>query len=284
MSNSNMNLYENEMGRGQCLRQAREAAGLLLEDVASRLHMPVHVVRALEQDDWKRLGAPVFVRGQLRSYAKFLGVDLEPLLEQSPLSAVEPVKLVSHTHTPRLRRLIDYTMRRAVYVIMTGVLAVPVWYATRAHFDGVAPSTASLDVVPSEQVPAAADSQDVSGAEKAAQATTPYIASITAVPRPDSSPTQAVVASNAIGLSLHFSGDSWVQIAAPDGSVIEKALIKSGETRSYVSGQVGRVVLGNAAAVEVQQAGTIVDVKPYQRGNVARFAVSSDGSVVPASE
>jgi len=46
---------------------------------------------------------------------------------------------------------------------------------------------------------------------------------------------------------------------------------------------VARMVLGNASAVEVQQAGTIVDLSPYQRANVARFTVSSDGSVVPVS-
>ncbi|RBC16655.1 DUF4115 domain-containing protein, partial [Xanthomonas oryzae pv. oryzae] len=54
--------------------------------------------------------------------------------------------------------------------------------------------------------------------------------------------------------------------------------------RTYSPGQVGRIVLGNASAVEVQQGGSIVDVRPFQRANVARFAVSSDGSVVPASE
>ena len=70
---------------------------------------------------------------------------------------------------------------------------------------------------------------------------------------------------------------------APDGSSVEKALIKSGETRSFSPGQVGRMVLGNASAVEVQQAGTIVDLSPYQRANVARFTVSSDGSVAPVS-
>ena len=61
-------------------------------------------------------------------------------------------------------------------------------------------------------------------------------------------------------------------------------MLKSGDERHYDAGQVGRVVLGNANAVEVQHSGSIVDLKPYQHANVARFAVSSDGSVVPASE
>jgi cytoskeleton protein RodZ len=82
-------------------------------------------------------------------------------------------------------------------------------------------------------------------------------------------------------LTLHMTGDSWVQIIGPDGSTVEKGLLKTGEERSFRNGQVGRVVLGNAAAVEVQQAGSTVDMTPYKRANVARFTVSSDGSLAP---
>jgi cytoskeleton protein RodZ len=57
----------NAPGCGQRLRAAREAAGLSLHDVAGRLKMPVRIIEALEAEDWARIGAPVFVRGQLRS-------------------------------------------------------------------------------------------------------------------------------------------------------------------------------------------------------------------------
>ncbi|WP_312785538.1 helix-turn-helix domain-containing protein, partial [Stenotrophomonas indicatrix] len=141
---------ETVAGCGTRLRQAREAAGLTLEDVGQRLRMPVQVVKSLEQEQWQKLGAPVFVRGQLRSYARLLGVDVSELLEQAQVGPVVPPTLVSHTHTPRARRIAENLGRRALYVGITAVLAVPVWFATRGHFDGVAPSpnTASLDVIP----------------------------------------------------------------------------------------------------------------------------------------
>jgi len=289
ISESNPNPFEQAKGCGQHLRETREAAGLTVDEVATRLRMPVQVVRSLEQEDWQRLGAPVFVRGQLRSYARLLNVDLEPLLQQARLEVVEPVKLVSHTHTPRARRVMESMARRAVYVVITGVLVVPVWYAAR-HFKDPAPSTASLDVVPGAAADSAAIAQRNDGAPSTAPSAAtdgrpaapaaPYIASLTPMPR-----SAAPAASSAgAGLSLRFSGDSWIQVSAPDGSVVEKALVRSGEQRSYEPGRVARVVLGNAAAVEVQQGGSIVDVKPFQRANVARFAVSSDGSVVPAAE
>ncbi|MCF7751036.1 DUF4115 domain-containing protein [Bacillus subtilis subsp. subtilis] len=281
-----MNAFDAAAGCGVRLRQAREAAGLTLETVGQQLHMPVQVVKSLEAEQWERLGAPVFVRGQLRSYARLLKVDLGDVLEQARIGPVVPPQLVSHTHTPRARRIAESLGRRVLYVGITAVLAVPVWFATRGHFDGSAntPNTASLDVIPAAVPvsggPAPAEPATAPAAAPAgstpASPSAPYLASLTPVPRPTAGPAAPTGA-----LSLQFKGDSWVDIAAPDGSTVEKALIKSGEARSFTAGQVGRMVLGNASAVEVQQAGTIVDLSPYQRANVARFTVSSDGSVAP---
>ncbi|MFC6838847.1 helix-turn-helix domain-containing protein [Xanthomonas theicola] len=279
-SDYNPNAFDGAKGCGQQLREAREAAGLSIQEVGSRLHMPVHVVRALEAEQWPRLGAPVFVRGQLRSYARLLGIDLEPLLATAHVAPVQPVELISHTHTPRLRRMLESATRRLVYVVLTAGLAVPVWYATRTHFAEDGPNTASLDVVPT--APAAAAPQAPAGrgaavAARVAPSAAPYIASLTPLPRASHEAEKA-------GLSLSFHGDSWVQISAPDGTPLEKALLKAGQTRDYAPGQVGRIVLGNASAVQVQQSGSTVDLTAYKRANVARFAVSSDGSVVPASD
>ncbi len=249
--------------------------------------MPVQVVKSLESEQWDRLGAPVFVRGQLRSYARLLKVDLGDALEQAHIGPVVPPELVSHTHTPRARRIAESLGRRALYVGITAVLAVPVWFATRGHFDNSSntPNTASLDVIPAAVPVAGGSEPDAPAAPAAAPApasttpSAPYLASLTPVPRPAAS---APVATGGT-LNLQFKGDSWVDITGPDGTTVEKALIKSGESRSFPPGQVARMVLGNASAVEVQQGGAIVDLSPYQRANVARFTVSSDGSVVPVS-
>ncbi|MGY8563224.1 DUF4115 domain-containing protein [Paracidovorax citrulli] len=281
-----MSALDTAAGCGARLRQAREAAGLTLEEVGQTLRMPVQVVKSLEAEQWDRLGAPVFVRGQLKSYARLLKVDLGEVLDQSRIGPVVPPQLVSHTHTPRARRIAESLGRRALYVGITAVLAVPVWFATRGHFDGTAPTpnTASLDVIPAAVPVAGSDAPATHPANTAAPAaapatpSAPYLASLTPVPRPN-----APAPAPAGALSLQFKGDSWVDIAAPDGSTVEKALVKSGETRTFSPGQVARMVLGNASAVEVQQAGTIVDLSPYQRANVARFTVSSDGSVAPVS-
>ncbi|MGV8959093.1 MAG: helix-turn-helix domain-containing protein [Stenotrophomonas sp.] len=270
-----VNAFEGAAGCGALLLQAREAAGLSRGQVAAQLRMPEQVVAALEQEQWQRLGAPVFLRGQLRSYARLLNVDLGDLLERAQMAPVQPPQLVSHVHTPRFQRMAENIGRRAVYVVITAALVVPVWYASRGHFADTPPNTASLDVVPAtDKVPLAGAQSTPAAVPAARPSAAPYIASITPVARASQSEAGRTVV-------LDFKGDSWVDITAADGSTLERALIRAGEKRSYKPGEVARVVLGNASAVEIQQAGGTLDISSYKRANVARFTVSSDGSVAP---
>ena len=85
-------------------------------------------------------------------------------------------------------------------------------------------------------------------------------------------------------LSLEFAGDSWVDIIGSDGLVLESGLLTAGEHRSYAVGEVARMKLGNATVVRVEHEGQVQDLAPYLRANVARFTVSSDGSLAPQAE
>ncbi|MFD0323383.1 MULTISPECIES: RodZ domain-containing protein [Lysobacter] len=274
------NEFATEVG-GSCgarLKQARETAGLSIEDVAARLKMPSRVVRSLESDDIASLGAPVFVRGQLRSYARLVGIDLESQLSGTPVASTAPSELVSHTHTPRYRRVFEQTTRRAVYIVMTAAIAVPIWIATR-HPNSNS-TVQSLDMAALPAGPAgAAPSQ--TGAAAQADSTppqrTPLIASMTP-------PLPQAQAQAAKTLNLKFSGDSWVQIVGTDGSKLEEGILGAGQERSYTPGDVASVRLGNTSAVEVRNAGQPVDLAPFSRANVARFTLSSDGSLAPVSD
>lgn len=249
---------------GERLRAAREATGMSLAEAGAQLHMQVRIVQALEAGDWRQLGAPVFVRGQLRSYARLMKVDLEPLLDQVRMAPVEPVQLVSRSHISHFQRIAESVGRRAVYVVMTAALAIPVWLATQSHFGKDDPrATASLDAPPPTPASAAAATPNNAA---------PIAASLTPLPRAE-----------APALKLVFNADSWLTATTADGNPLEKGLVKAGEQRSYRAGEIARLVIGNAAAVEVQQTGSTVDVTPYVRGNVARLAVSSDGSLAPVA-
>lgn len=263
---------ENGTGFGSRLKRSREAAGLSLNEVSSRLKMPARIVSALEAGEWDVLGAPIFVRGQLRSYARLLGEPMPDEVEQAMTPAPEAVRLVSHTHTPRYRRLAEQAGRRAIYIVLTVTLVAPVWMATRSHLsDSLAPAQSldlpalALDSTAARPLPAA----------PAANERQPLVASMAALPeRREVAPAT---------LTMRLTGDAWIEVFARDGSLIEKGLLISGQSRSYEAQRVGRVLVGNSSAVHVRNAGKDVDLAPFSRANVARFALSSDGSLTPVA-
>jgi cytoskeleton protein RodZ len=256
--------YSAEAGCGQRLRKAREAANLTVDDVATRLRMPVRVVESLEAEDWSRLGAPVFIRGQLRSYGRLLGLATAPLHVASGVAPIQPAKLQPRTYTPPMQRVAELFAKRAVYIVITAALAIPVWVATRTHFAVPLQSSSTID--PTATVARVA----AKNAPASAARRNPVVASMTPVKR-----TTAA----ADGLSLHFKDDSWVRLTAVDGRLLEEVVLAAGDVREFRLGEVGEIVIGNAGAVEIRQQGRVLDLTPFQRANVARFTVSSDGSL-----
>ncbi|MEZ4518643.1 MAG: DUF4115 domain-containing protein [Chloroflexota bacterium] len=67
---------------GQILREARENKGLSLDEVQATIRINTRYLEALETGDYDALPTPVHVRGFLRNYARYLGLDPQPLLDR----------------------------------------------------------------------------------------------------------------------------------------------------------------------------------------------------------
>lgn len=66
---------------GEKLRQAREEQERTLEEAAVTTRIRLRYLKAMEEGDFETLPSPFQQRGFLRSYAGFLGLNHEPLLE-----------------------------------------------------------------------------------------------------------------------------------------------------------------------------------------------------------
>lgn len=67
-------------GIGDTLRAARRAQGRTLRDAAQATRVRETYLAALEEEEFDVLGGEVYARGFLRSYARFLALDPDPLL------------------------------------------------------------------------------------------------------------------------------------------------------------------------------------------------------------
>ena len=72
------------------LARAREAAGLTLEQAARQLKFAPRHLEAMEAGELQRLPGGTFARGMVRSYARLLHVDPEPLLAQISAQVAPP--------------------------------------------------------------------------------------------------------------------------------------------------------------------------------------------------
>jgi transcriptional regulator with XRE-family HTH domain len=74
---------------GEMLQRARQARGLTLEEVERDTRISRRYLAALENENFGLLPAPVYARGFLRTYARYLGLEPANLLPLFPVGYVE---------------------------------------------------------------------------------------------------------------------------------------------------------------------------------------------------
>ena len=70
------------MSIGDALAQARSQAGLTITQVSQRTRIRETIVRGIEHDDFSACGGDFYARGHIRSIARVVGVDSEPLIHE----------------------------------------------------------------------------------------------------------------------------------------------------------------------------------------------------------
>src|SRR5215207_6150442 len=67
---------------GKALREARSDRGIELSEAERVTKIRAKLLRAMEEERWEDLPEPVYVRAFLSTYARFLGLDDAPLVEE----------------------------------------------------------------------------------------------------------------------------------------------------------------------------------------------------------
>ena len=77
--------FKNSLGTS--LRKLRESKKLSLRNVEDKLHIRRAYLEAIEKGEYEAIPSEIYVRGFLRSYARFLGVSSEKCLRVASHSA-----------------------------------------------------------------------------------------------------------------------------------------------------------------------------------------------------
>lgn len=274
---------------GQRLRAAREARGLSCEDAAHALKLPATVLKALEAEQFERIGHGVFLRGYLSKYLQLL--DLPQILaERIVQDHAEPPPLTTNGGISHPRYLFERYSGSALYLILTGVIIVPaVLVALRVGFDQNLARITPLDapppavlapVTPIATAQAQPATQPVAATAAAKPEEIPLAASMTpfaaaAENKPAAVSPAAATATNRLHLSLAQA--SWVEVVDADGKKLEYGLLPAGSERDYASDEALDIRIGNADGAALTIDGKPQDLALFRHANVAHLKVS-DGA------
>lgn len=119
------------LSAGAMLREARQNSGLSVFEVAERLFLTEHYVRAVESDDYDKLPGEVYVRGYIKSYAILLNLDKEKIMGAYRQPGAAAVR-----ETGPLRAVPINSGRKWILplllVLLAGFLAAAAWWAFQA--------------------------------------------------------------------------------------------------------------------------------------------------------
>ena len=88
---------------GEELRREREIRSISLKEIADSTKISKRFLEAIERNDHKTLPAPVFTRGFVREYARYLGLSVEEMVNRYNFAAAGDDRIEK---TPHLERLV----------------------------------------------------------------------------------------------------------------------------------------------------------------------------------
>jgi cytoskeleton protein RodZ len=212
---------------GESLREARTRRGLTPADVHKAIRIRERYLTALEEEHWELLPGEAYVRGFLKTYADFLGLDgnlyLDEYSSRIRADAEEPV--LSSPLRPERR----FPLRAAVAIaaVVLVVAAVAGLVASRLGGSSSPRHRATPPPAPAPTKPTTST----------AQHTTP--------PRP------------AVAVLTASRGRCWllVRSSGPTGAVVWEGMLEQGRTKTFALHPSVWVRMGAPSALDVQVSG-----------------------------
>lgn len=296
---------------GEELRTAREARHLTLHKAAQEMHVGDEILQRLEADDYAALGAPIFVHGHLRNYARLLGLPPDEVLakydQASGRLAPPPLVTQRTDHMGRMWRGVGLPASSIAVIVVLVVLAVVWWrhQAPNPALPAVAQSTtpASVQLPPGAgstgSVPAlrpsAAAEEARSTASRESEIVRPAGQNVNAAgsARVQRAPLKSAVGERAAGnvsltepgvapamlahvkFSVHEA--SWIEVYDAAGKRLYYSLAPAGDNIEISGLGPLQVFLGNAPGVSIEFDGKAFNQDPFiqPNTNTARFTLGS---------
>ncbi len=217
---------------GQVLRSAREQKGLSMLDAEKATKIRVKLLAALEEGTYASLPPRLYVKGMVRTYAEYLGLEVASALNRLEAELGPETGYRIQPINKPLRRPTVITARFFVSLIVLISASVLFYYFYREYSQFVnSGGYRSLTASPAAATRAAA----------VAPTSTPLP---TSTPEPTATPWQGIT------LETRMTDRSWLRVIVDDKTVYE-GILAAGETRTWTGKDKVVVRAGNAGGVDI---------------------------------
>ncbi|UCA10188.1 cytoskeleton protein RodZ [Aeromonas enteropelogenes] len=302
------------VGPGQLLRNAREQLGWTREQVASRIHLRLTLIAAIESDTYDKHTSHTFIRGYLRTYAKLVGIPEETILAAyDKLGLTPPDNIDMQSFSRRSRQQANDSRLKVVtwlvILVLIGLSVAWWWQSTARRSAGdealaATEMSASTSVAATDTVPGTESLAPVTDAtEPVIDAAAPAAVSDatgTLVPEtavlPEENPSAAVstqaesstsdvtatdesAASEPVSapqLKMSFTADCWLDVKDANGKTLYSGLKKANDELVLEGAEPLKLIVGAPMAVKLEYKGQSFDMSRYNNGRTARFSLPQE--------
>ncbi|MGV2842541.1 RodZ domain-containing protein [Aeromonas hydrophila] len=285
------------VGPGQLLRNAREQLGWTREQVASRIHLRLTLIAAIESDTYDKHTSHTFIRGYLRTYAKLVGIPEETILAAyDKLGLTPPDNIDMQSFSRRSRQQAnDSRLKVVTWLVILVLIALSVawwWQSTARRSAGdealAATEMGATSNTPSATVPPAVDVADpvVAPATSAAVATsadpvasaaaTTAVATSAATATQPAADTATSEPAKVPQLKMSFTADCWLDVKDAKGKTLFSGLKKANDELVLEGPEPLKFIIGAPMAVNIEYQGKSIDMSRYNNGRTARLSLPQE--------
>jgi cytoskeletal protein RodZ len=215
---------------GDTLAEARRQAGLTVTQVSQRTCIRETIIRGIERGDYSACGGDFYARGHIRSIARAVGVDPEPLIREYDQTQGAPRAIsAADVFEPATPIKIKDRRRPNWSVAMLLALAVLV------------------GLVVYHVVSSSSPKPTASGGSRHQAGTTATPSTHQSHPQPTSTPSS--VLTDAVVIQLTAKESCWVELTTAAGHQIFQGVVAAGSSKHWTETQAVDLMLGNPGGV-----------------------------------
>lgn len=234
---------------GTWLRRQRELREISLREIADTSKISLRYLQALEDDRFELLPAPVFAKGFLRQYARYVGLDPEETVNfYLAADGLEEPEDEPEVPPRRPRSMTIWAYALAALLAAVLLMAV-VWTVLRLNSGAGEAQEGEVALPPAAAAPRQTEPRPAPPADPAATAEAPA----------GDREAAAAAAETLLAVTLDFRGDCWVR-ATVDGDTREDRVYTQGESLQLEAREIVELELGKASEVDVEVNGHPLDL------------------------